>query len=291
MATETRTEPPGRYTHQQRTLQIGGRRAFFREAVPEGKPLGSLILLHGWIGTSSWMFRHVLPELGRRYHTVAPDLPGFGRSQTLAEAPSIDGYREFVRQLADELEIDRFHLAGVSVGGTVALNFAHRYPERVQRLAVQGPVYRATDLPARFRVLYDLVGRVPVLADLVPKAPLKWWFFVRRLDMGRDTRHLSAPDRRQLGKDILRVPNETLLDVGRELLTLDMTKTAKRICVPTLVLDGSEARMVPASASKHLGKLIPGAKTRIIRDAGHNVALEKPREFLDVLLPFLEEEA
>lgn len=109
--------------------------------------------------------------------------------------------------------------------------------------------------------------------------------------MGRDTRHLSAPDRRQLGKDIRRVPNKRLLDVGRELLTLDMTKTAKRICVPTLVMDGSEARMVPASASRRLGKLIPGAKTRIIRDAGHNVALEKPREFLDTLLPFLEEEA
>jgi pimeloyl-ACP methyl ester carboxylesterase len=83
------------------------------------------------------MFRHVLPELGRRYHTVAPDLPGFGRSQTLADAPSIEGYREFVRQLADELGIDRFHLVGVSVGGTVALNFAHRYPERVLKLVMQ----------------------------------------------------------------------------------------------------------------------------------------------------------
>jgi pimeloyl-ACP methyl ester carboxylesterase len=290
MAIETEDSAAAGYTHRQHTVKIGGRRAFFREAIPEGKAQGSLVLLHGWIGTSSWMFRHVIPELGRRYRTIAPDLPGFGRSQTLAEAPSIGGYRDFVCDLADELGIDRFHLVGVSVGGTVALDFAHRYPERVLRLAVQGPVYRASDLPARFRVLYDLVGRVPVLADLFPKAPIKWWFFVRRLDMGRDTRHLSPADRRQLGRDILRVPNETLLDVGRELLRLDMTATAKRICVPTLVLDGAEARMVPASASRHVGKLIPGAKTHIIHDAGHNVALEKPREFLEALLPFLAEE-
>ena len=277
-------------TIEHRTLTLNGRRAFFREATPATEPQGSLILLHGWIGTSSWMFRHVLPELGRRYHVVAPDLPGFGRSQTLVDVPSIEGYREFVRQLADELAIDRFHLVGVSVGGTVALDFAHRYPERVTKLVVQGPVYRATDLPRRFRMTYDLLGRIPVITDLIPKTPIKWWFFVRRLDFGRDTRHLSETDKRQLGRDILRVPNETLLDVGRELLDIDLTEMARRIIVPTLVMDGSEARMVPATASRELSRLIPGAKWRVIRDAGHNAAIEKPREFLAATLDFLKEE-
>jgi len=289
MATKTKKKAGAGFTLEHRTIAIDGRKAFFREATPVGESQGSLVLLHGWIGTSSWMFRHVLPELGSRYHTVAPDLPGFGRSQTLVDAPSIDGYREFVRKLADELQIDRFHLVGVSVGGTVALSFAHRYPERVQKLALQGPVYRASDLPQRFRVTYDLLGRIPVITDLIPKIPIKWWFFVRRLDMGRDTRHLSEADRKQLGRDILRVPNETLLDVGKELLGIDMSDEARRICVPTLVLDGADARMVPAKASKHLARLIPGAECRIIADAGHNVAIERPREFLDALVPFLEE--
>jgi pimeloyl-ACP methyl ester carboxylesterase len=278
-------------TIENRTLTLNGRRAFFREAVPSGESKGSLLLLHGWIGTSSWMFRHVLPELGRRYHTVAPDLPGFGRSQTLSEAPSIDGYREFIRQLVDEVGIDRFHLVGVSVGGTVALNFAHRYPERVLKLVVQGPVYRAHDLPRRFRVTYDLLGRIPIITDLIPKTPVKWWFFVRRLDMGRDTRHLSAADKRQLSHDILRVPNETLLDVGRELLHIDMTEMARRIVVPTLVMDGSEARMVPATASRELSRLISGAQWRVIRGAGHNAAIERPREFLGAVLEFLDASA
>ncbi len=281
-------ETPG-YRLEHHTLKIGGREAFYREATPEGESQGSLVLLHGWIGTSSWMFRHVLPELGRRWHTIAPDLPGFGRSQALEEAPSIAGYQEFVRTLVDDLHIDRFRLVGVSVGGTVALSFAHRYPERVQRLAVQGPVYRWSDLPKRFRVLYDLVGRAGLLTDLIPKSPIKWWFFVRRLEMGRDTRRLSEKDRKQLGRDILRVPNETLVDVGRELLAIDLSDVARRICVPTLVLDGEEARMIPAAASRHLSRLIPGAQFRIIPDAGHNVAIERPHEFLDALLPFLEE--
>jgi len=119
---------------------------------------------------------------------------------------------------------------------------------------------------------------------------VKWWFFIRRLDMGRDTRHLSKTDRRQLGRDIMRVPNETLLDVGRELLHIDMTETARRIVVPTLVMDGSEARMVPPKASHELSRLIPGAEWKVVRNAGHNAAIEKPRQFLDAVLPFLSPE-
>ncbi len=278
---------PSTFAYRGRTLDLDGRRVFLREAIPSSPTPETLVLLHGWVGTSSWMFRHMMPELGARYHTIVPDLPGFGRSRTLADVPSIDAYAEFLHRLVDTLDIDRFHLVGVSVGGTIALEFAHRYPERVQKLCLQGPVYRSTDLPARFRFMYDLLGRTGLIG-IVPKLPIKWWFIVRRLDMARDTRHLSADDRRQMGRDALRVPNETLIEVARQLLTLDMTDTARRICVPTLVLDGADARMVPAKASRHLSRLIPGARCQIVPDAAHNLALEKPREFLDLLLPFLE---
>ena len=281
---------PSTFAYRGRTLDLDGRRVFLREAIPSTPTPETLVLLHGWVGTSSWMFRHMMPELGARYHTIVPDLPGFGRSRTLADIPSIDAYAEFLYRLADALEIDRFHLVGVSVGGTIALAFAHRYPERVQKLCLQGPVYRSTDLPQRFRFMYDLLGRTGLI-QIVPKLPIKWWFIVRRLDMARDTRHLSADDRRQMGRDALRVPNETLIEVARQLLTLDMTDTARRICVPTLVLDGADARMVPAKASRHLSRLIPGARCHIVPDAAHNLALEKPREFLDLLLPFLEGDA
>jgi 2-hydroxy-6-oxonona-2,4-dienedioate hydrolase len=284
------TSAPGRFAYRGRELDIGGRRVFVREAVPGAPATEALILLHGWVGTSSWMFRHVMPELGSRYHVIAPDLPGFGRSRTLADVPSIDAYADFVCALADALEVDRFHLVGVSVGGTIAMAFAHRYPERVTKLVLQGPVYRGTDLPKRFRFLYDMLGRTGLI-EVVPKTPIKWWFFVRRLDFGRDTRHLSKDDRRQLGRDILRVPNETLVEVARQLLTLDLTETARRICLPTLVMDGSEARLVPAKASRHLARLIPGAAWHLIDDAAHNLVLEKPDEFLAALIPFLESDA
>ncbi len=271
-------------------IDVDGRAVFYREARPLSSPEGDILLLHGWIGASSWMFHYLLPELGRRYRTLAPDLPGFGRSEPLSRRPSIAHYGQFVRQFADRLDVDRFHLVGVSVGGTLALHFAHRYPERVGKLILQGPVYRGEDLPQRFRILYRLLGRPP-LFDLVPKAPLKWWFFIRRLDFSRDTRHLSAEDRRRLARDIPRISNQALIQVGRELITLDLSEEARRLCVPTLILDGEEARLVPAAASRRLHALIPRSQLHIVPDAGHNLALEKPQEFLQQLLAFLDSDA
>ncbi|MBI1886505.1 MAG: alpha/beta hydrolase [Chloroflexi bacterium] len=271
-----------------RTLEIDGRRIFLREAAPVKPTARSLVLLHGWIGTSSWMYRHVLTELGRRFRTVVPDLPGFGRSQTLSGRASVEAYTRFVEHLVDALGIDRFHLVGASVGGTIALSFAHRFPERVEKLVLQGPVYRGSDLPQRFHMLYRIVD-LPGVVELVPKAPIKWWFLIRRLDFGRDTRHLLPEDRRLLTRDILGVPNHTLVNVGRELLRIDLSDTAGNVCVPTLILDGADARLVPASASRHLHRLIPDSRCHIVPDCGHNLVLERPQVFLDLALPFLEE--
>src|SRR3990172_10311491 len=92
---------PTTFDYRDRTLDINGRRVFLREAVPNTPAAETLVLLHGWVGTSSWMFRHMMPELGGRYHTIAPDLPGFGRSRTMAELPSIDAYVDFLSRLVD----------------------------------------------------------------------------------------------------------------------------------------------------------------------------------------------
>ncbi len=259
-----------------------------REARPLGPCQGAVVLLHGWVGTSSWMFRHVLPHLGGHLWAIAPDLPGFGRSQPLEGRPSVHAYTSFLAQLTEALGLGRFHLVGASVGGTFAITFASHYPERVGRLVLVGPVHRGAHLPRRFHLVFQLVDR-PGLRELVPKAPIKWWLIVRRLDMGRDTRHLLPEDKRLMAQDIMRVPNQTLINVARQLLRLDLTREARRIRAPTLILDGEEGRMVPARSSQELAALIPAARCHIVPHCGHNLLLEKPQEFLSLALPFLQE--
>src|SRR5258708_1926274 len=60
-----------------KTVEVDGTRIFYRESGQTGAP--ALLLLHGF-PTSSHMFRDLIPLLQERFHIVAPDLPGFGRS-------------------------------------------------------------------------------------------------------------------------------------------------------------------------------------------------------------------
>jgi 2-hydroxymuconate-semialdehyde hydrolase len=269
-----------------RFLEVRGRRVFLREARPPTPHEGIVMLLHGWVGTSSWMFRHILPQLGQHLWAIAPDLPGFGRSQPLPGRPTVDAYTSFLADLAEALGLGRFHLVGASVGGTIAINFASKHPERVGRLVVVSPIHKGSYLPRRFHLIFRLVDR-PGLRELVPKAPIKWWLIVRRLDMGRDTRHLLPEDRRLMARDIMRVPNQTLISVGRQVLRMDLEREARRIRAPTLIMDGAEGRMVPPRSSEELARLIPGARLHIVPDCGHNLLLERPQEFLSLALPFL----
>jgi 4,5:9,10-diseco-3-hydroxy-5,9,17-trioxoandrosta-1(10),2-diene-4-oate hydrolase len=116
----------------------GDRRLHYHEA-GEGP---ALVLLHGsGPGVSGWSnFRGNFPVFAEHFRTVVFDMPGFGQS----ERPELDRpyprvAADAVLRLLDELGVERAHLFGNSMGGYVALEFAHAYPERVGRLVLMGP--------------------------------------------------------------------------------------------------------------------------------------------------------
>src|ERR1700676_1310620 len=89
-------------------------------------------LLHGFaesgLAWNSWM-----PHFARRFRVVRPDMRGFGRStpMPLDYSYSPDGIIADYVRLADRLGLERFHLAGAKIGGTLALRFAALHPKRV----------------------------------------------------------------------------------------------------------------------------------------------------------------
>ena len=99
----------------------------------------AVLLLHGnaessaaWYG---WM-----SHLAKHYRVVRPDMRGFGDSTVMPrDYPwSLDGLIDDFICLMDRLKIERFHLVGAKIGGTIALRFAARHPERVSTLTVVG---------------------------------------------------------------------------------------------------------------------------------------------------------
>ena len=120
-----------------RTVDVDGYEVFYREAGDRSKP--TLLLLHGF-PTSSHMFRNLLPLLADRFHLVAPDLPGFGRSAL----PPREAFHYSFAKLADVITrfsevvgLDRFALYIFDYGAPVGLRLASKHPERITAIISQ----------------------------------------------------------------------------------------------------------------------------------------------------------
>ena len=120
-----------------RTATVDGLEIFYREAGPRDAPV--LLLLHGF-PTSSQMYRDLIPRLADRYHVIAPDYPGFGRSAAPTPVQfeySFDHYAALMERFTRQLGLSRYALYVMDYGAPVGFRLAAQHPERVTALIVQ----------------------------------------------------------------------------------------------------------------------------------------------------------
>lgn len=120
-----------------RTTTVDGHRVFYREAGPEGAPV--VLLLHGY-PTSSRMFRNLIPALADRYHVIAPDHLGFGRSATPPVSEfgyTFDALTDVTQGLLDQLGVTRFSMYVQDYGAPIGWRLALRRPTAVQTIISQ----------------------------------------------------------------------------------------------------------------------------------------------------------
>jgi pimeloyl-ACP methyl ester carboxylesterase len=115
------------------SVDVGGTAIAMRVAGDPASP--TILLLHGF-PSSSRTFRGVMERLAPRLHLVAPDLPGFGRSETIV-SPSFAAFADVVEELLELLNIDSFYLYLHDYGAAVGLYLATSHPERIRGLIVQ----------------------------------------------------------------------------------------------------------------------------------------------------------
>ena len=116
-----------------RTVNVDGIEVFYREAGNGGAP--KLLLLHGF-PTSSHMFRDLIPLLADRFHVVAPDLPGFGRSEN-PRANRFDSIAETIERFTEIIGFDRFAVYVFDYGAPTGFRLAVRHPERITAIISQ----------------------------------------------------------------------------------------------------------------------------------------------------------
>jgi pimeloyl-ACP methyl ester carboxylesterase len=120
-----------------RNIEVNGLKIFYREA---GQPdAQTVLLLHGY-PTSSHMFRNLIPILSKKYHVIAPDLPGFGYSDApdhKAFSYTFDHLASTVQAFIDQLEMKRFAVYIFDYGSPVGLRLAMANPEKITGIISQ----------------------------------------------------------------------------------------------------------------------------------------------------------
>lgn len=119
------------------TKKINGVEIFYREAGDKKKP--TLLLLHGY-PTSSHMFRNLINDLSDKYHLIAPDYPGYGRSEQppIAEFKyTFENMATIMTQLLKELDIQKFSLYLMDYGAPIGFRIAIANPEKIDSLIIQ----------------------------------------------------------------------------------------------------------------------------------------------------------
>jgi pimeloyl-ACP methyl ester carboxylesterase len=258
----------------------------------EGDRTGrTLVLVHGF-AASVHAWRPWIGRLDDDYRLIAIDLPGHG----LTEAPkgyraSLDSNAELVGKLADHAGVSRFVLAGNSMGGAVAINFAMKRPERLDGLvlvdAAGWPGERAGNSsgpPLVFQLMNNPVGRA-ILKWFDPRMFAEGGLKSAYLDETLVTDELVdrygelalAPGHR----DILLTQNSR---PGTPITAADFAK----IAVPTLVLSGEQDKLIPVEDSRAIAAAIPGAKLVTYPEGGHVPMEQLPDQTVQDLKAFLD---
>jgi pimeloyl-ACP methyl ester carboxylesterase len=120
-----------------KSIEINGLDIFYREAGNTTKP--TILLLHGY-PTSSHMFRNLITDLSVHYHVLAPDYPGFGRSDQPAIADfeyTFDNMANIVEGFLKELKVEKYSIYLMDYGAPIGFRIAAKYPEKIESLIIQ----------------------------------------------------------------------------------------------------------------------------------------------------------
>ncbi|WP_353827885.1 alpha/beta fold hydrolase [Agromyces sp. SYSU T0242] len=147
----------------ERWTVVDGVDVFYRESTAPPPDPRVMLHVHGF-GMSG---RYLLPTaeiLADRFHTFVPDLPGFGRSGRHEEGLDIPDLAEAAARFLDDRGVERATLVGNSMGCPVILEFAHRFPDRIDRAVLVSPAGGAFNrpLPRAMRQLAQDGTREPV---------------------------------------------------------------------------------------------------------------------------------
>ncbi|HEY3310915.1 MAG TPA: alpha/beta hydrolase [Anaerolineales bacterium] len=248
------------------------------EVYGRGRPV---ILLHGWLG--SWgLWQETMTYLGRFYRTYALDFWGFGESGKKRDTYDVQDFVALVDQFMDRLGIAQAPLVGHSMGGTVSLSVAIKYPKRVSKVVIIGSpiVGSSLALPLKlsgyrfiasmlFNMMWAFRGAMKVASPFICTDPR----FPKMMD-----------------QDLTKLTVESFLLSIASLRRTDLRPMLPQIKIPVMGMFGERDNIVDPQQWEPLLAGVPHAKIVRWQRAQHFIMLDTPQEFMENLKTFLDDE-
>ena len=232
----------------------------------------TLLFLPGWMNTLH-NFNELASRLKSEYRIVRLDLPGFlgGGTETPPSDWHVGDYVSFVKAFTEKLELTSYALVGHSFGGRVAIKGTAQGVLHPRHLVLMGAAGIAKHRTFRNR-FFTVVAKIGKVLTHIP--PLFLW-----------RRQLRKKLYEMLGSDYFAAGalSQIYLNAIRE----DLTEYARRIPIPTLLIWGSEDKIVPLSDGKLLTGLIKGSKLEVLQGVGHSPHRDRPEDVAQLIRGFV----
>lgn len=247
-----------------------------------------LLLIHGF-PLNHMMWEPQISSLSAQARVIAPDLRGHGSSQA-APPPTMESqvykmqmHADDCAALLDDLGITQpVVIAGLSMGGYIALAFLQKYPERVAglilaatRAGADSPAARDNRLKAVATAKESGIGAV--VDAMTPKL----------LSLATYNNQTGLPTR--LAAIMANISLDAM--IGDQLGMLnrpDSTAMLDQINVPTLLIYGADDQIIPLEDMQIMRAKIPASELHVVLDAGHMVNMEQPQQFNQAVREFLQ---
>ena len=265
-------------------IEINEMQVHFRDE-GEGFPIvlvhGTASSLHTW---DAWT-----NELKKTNRVIRMDLPAFGITGPNKNADySIESYTTFLHSFVEKLNLEKFHLAGNSLGGNIVWNYAAEHPAKVEKLILVDASGLPTNKepPAIFKM-----AKTPVLRSL-------FLYVTPKMLITKNIKEVYADDDKVTDELVTRY-HKMALRAGNRQAFIDRAKTdfkldakintdrLKSIQTPTLLIWGAKVLWIPLDNGKRMNRILVNSKLEVLENSGHVPMEENPKESLELLKNFL----
>jgi pimeloyl-ACP methyl ester carboxylesterase len=262
------------------TVKVGDIDIYY-ESHGDGDPL---LLICGY-GQNSGHWAALIPRLAREYRVIAFDNRGTGRSDKPRMPYTTKMMAADARGLLDAIGVDKAHIFGVSMGGTIAQEFALNYPDKVISLILGctlcgGKNSVPLTKESREFLFGQEMAKLPVAERARRTAPWLW-------NQGFIDKYPQAVEWLVETTSKYPTPPHGYACQAQALTGHDTCDRLPQIKAPTLVITGDADRIIPAGNSEVLASRIQGAELVMLANSGHGFVGDAAKEATKAILDFL----